>query len=833
MNNTVSMQAERFRRSRIQKNIWYRVLCVLAGVVVFVTTYAMILPAITLESTPDVYCGMTEHIHGDDCYEIAGIPEHKTIMCDIVSQIHIHTDDCFGDAGMPECGMNDYVVHTHNSFCFDDSGELICSLGECDFHVHTDECLDGQGRYVCGKTSAVVHRHTADCVASVAAVPPENLLCTLAEHLHTEDCMNEETAYLGANAPVVYAAPTIRNVTLTLVDDVANSGCYRVTVSDPNGNLNQYDGFISFNWYKSTSANTTFQKVTKKSYISGNSVLTNLKMDVYRNDMLDLALDNGSLTDSITWTRYYAVLCINGEETTVTTRNNYLTNTTYYKHILNGDFENPSYSYAWNQPTAGGDVKWLTTSSRKIIEVVRYTTQTSWSWLGYYGYNRSGGLSAANGNQYAEINAEDDSAMYQTVLTIPGTTMNWQFYHAQRPSEQGRRPDGDVMFLCILPDSLGSGFSSTDDVREYIYELLGDANEYYDRENGIYIEKMVDKASDGWGQYSGMYYIPEGQHLTRYFFVSEKSGENDDPTMGNFIDGAWFNQELPPAKPDDPQLTISKRLTMSAPNVSFTDDELFLLLSSLQFEIVDAFDDSVLLTINARKIASEWTDISTTSGGRWNRVTNYAWKIEKAIDIKSYDWEGKMIYVREKVSTAGVAGYTFVADGNDPADTVFVDESTNGNYSFTNTYTKSIVYYDLTVTKQVNAATTDGIFDILISYTKPGEDTVTEAFHLRNGENAVLTDLPANTIIEIEEPNHDGYHVSVLDGTTELANGDTYAFALNRDTDIVVRNTASVPLPETGGIGTALFTYAGLSLMIVSIVGGYILRRTKRREADQ
>ena len=110
---------------------------------------------------------------------------------------------------------------------------------------------------------------------------------------------------------------------------------------------------------------------------------------------------------------------------------------------------------------------------------------------------------------------------------------------------------------------------------------------------------------------------------------------------------------------------------------------------------------------------------------------------------------------------------------------------------------------------------------------------MTEKYQLRNGEGVSLSSIPANSIIEIAEPDHDGYHVSIFDGTTELANGNSYAFALNRDTEIVVRNTASVPLPETGGIGTALFTYAGLSLMAVSIVGGYILRRTKRREAEQ
>lgn len=664
--------------------------------------------------------------------------------------------------------------------------------------------------------------------------------------------MDKETAYLGANTPVVYAAPTIGNVTLTLADDVTNSGCYRVAVSDPNGNLNAYDGRVSFNWYKSSSANTTFAKTTKKNFIVENSVVSNLRTDMYRNDMIDLALDNGSLTDNIAWTRYYAVLCIDGEETNVTTRNNYLTNTTYYRHILNGDFEKPAFnnSRAWWRADAGGEVKWLTTSSANTIEIVRLPNGSTISeWAQYYSgshwqnwqnwqcgwtWTCDDWLYPVNGDQYAEINAEDDSAMYQTLLTIPGTVMNWRLSHAQRPSEKNYRPDGDIMFLCILPDTEGSKYSTTDALRAHIRELLalGDGTEYYDRESGIYVKKLIDKADDGWGQYSGTYYIPEGQHLTRYFFMSEEVSAGS-VSSGNFLDDVWFNQELPPAKDDDPQIVITKQVKMSASNVRLTDDELFMLLSSLQFEVVDYVKNKVLMTINARELASEWTDISTTS----DQATDYAWKIEKAIDItgyiENYGWEGKKIYVREKVSTAGVAGYTFVAEGNNAENKITVDLSTKGKYTFTNTYTKNIVYYSLKVTKVVNSPTTDGVFDILISRTDHGEDTVTEKYQLRNGEGVSLSSIPANSIIEIAEPNHDGYHVSIFDGTTELANGNSYAFALNRDTEIVVRNTASVPLPETGGIGTALFTYAGLSLMAVSVVGGYILRRTKRREAEQ
>ena len=49
------------------KKVWKRIVTVLACVVVFVTTYALILPAITVSGK--AYCGNEEHEHGASCYE--------------------------------------------------------------------------------------------------------------------------------------------------------------------------------------------------------------------------------------------------------------------------------------------------------------------------------------------------------------------------------------------------------------------------------------------------------------------------------------------------------------------------------------------------------------------------------------------------------------------------------------------------------------------------------------------------------------------------------------------------------------------------------------------
>lgn len=77
--------AEVLRLARLEKR-WQKAARILAIVVVFCTTYMLILPAITMENRAN--CGMSEHTHRFSCYLddevlICGIPEHK------------HSDACF------------------------------------------------------------------------------------------------------------------------------------------------------------------------------------------------------------------------------------------------------------------------------------------------------------------------------------------------------------------------------------------------------------------------------------------------------------------------------------------------------------------------------------------------------------------------------------------------------------------------------------------------------------------------------------------------------------------------------------------------------------------
>ena len=65
MKQRLSEQVIRYTNARARRKRWHRIIIVLSCIVVFWTTYALILPAITLMQTPD--CGKEAHSHEDAC----------------------------------------------------------------------------------------------------------------------------------------------------------------------------------------------------------------------------------------------------------------------------------------------------------------------------------------------------------------------------------------------------------------------------------------------------------------------------------------------------------------------------------------------------------------------------------------------------------------------------------------------------------------------------------------------------------------------------------------------------------------------------------------------
>lgn len=137
-----------------RRRLWKKLVVFLACIVVFCTTYALILPAITIEISEFQPDG---HVHSDECYQVV-MNDIKTIL-DCPIKVHVHTPDCYDQDGNLSCGYADYVVHTHMEYCYDADGVLVCTWPEIREHIHTEECLP----YPDGENGGTIHTHTEDC----------------------------------------------------------------------------------------------------------------------------------------------------------------------------------------------------------------------------------------------------------------------------------------------------------------------------------------------------------------------------------------------------------------------------------------------------------------------------------------------------------------------------------------------------------------------------------------------------------------------------------------------------------------------------------------------
>ena len=156
--------------------------------------------------------------------------------------------------------------------------------------------------------------------------------------------------------------------------------------------------------------------------------------------------------------------------------------------FVNGDFESPAIPYngGWNTTQSQTNIPgWQTTASDGMIEY--------WPTAG-------NGGDAFSGSQFAELNANMTSTLYQT-FCFPGYggTVNWSVRHRGR--------DG----VDVAEVRIGTSLSSY---------------------------TTVATMSDGpgtWGLYSGTYTVPVGV-TELYIMFSSVSTSTGDQTAGNFLD---------------------------------------------------------------------------------------------------------------------------------------------------------------------------------------------------------------------------------------------------------------------------------------------------------
>ena len=246
--------AGRFSKLRRNRKRWQKVVSVMASIVVFCTTYALILPAITMEQ-PDTYCGLENHIHGPECYEKVLTCDHAgddvveaTPMAN-VTEGHTHDETCYEEIKNLICEQEEVVGHKHDSSC----ETLICSLEETSGHSHSDACYEIQyetktwteevtvndGEELTCTSTEEGHEHDGSCYTAkshtetvehteqvevgrvLTCTTPESaphshdascyqMVCTQEEvegHTHTDECYTVEQGELICEIPEVTEAP--------------------------------------------------------------------------------------------------------------------------------------------------------------------------------------------------------------------------------------------------------------------------------------------------------------------------------------------------------------------------------------------------------------------------------------------------------------------------------------------------------------------------------------------------------------------------------------------------------------------------------------------------
>ena len=180
MDKLLLQDAEPYASAHRRKRRWYQVMTCLAAAVVFCTTYALILPAITLEKQ----CEIPEHTHTEACYTSV---QGELICTQSTEPQHTHTEECYQETQDLVCGMSESTGHTHGAECYDQEGNLICGQEESEGHVHGEACCGVSRQLICGQTEEPAHQHTDACYSW-----NQVLTCDLEEHTHSEACTAPE-----------------------------------------------------------------------------------------------------------------------------------------------------------------------------------------------------------------------------------------------------------------------------------------------------------------------------------------------------------------------------------------------------------------------------------------------------------------------------------------------------------------------------------------------------------------------------------------------------------------------------------------------------------------
>lgn len=492
-----------------------------------------------------------------------------------------------------------------------------------------------------------------------------------------------------------------------------------------------------------------------------------------------------------------------------------------HSKLQDGSFEDYPISSSYQPYVKGGiDVVWKTTARDNEIELIsadpnKYDGGSTHQWMSQYWHGMS---AAAAGMQYAELNANHESSLYQDVLTTPGASMNWQVAHTARMRSGGTwwRKKQDTMYVVIMAaDQAAELAKSQEQLKQVAADLFnssGSSSQY----PGARAYKFSSNQHK-WETRSGEYVVPEGQYYTRFFFVSASSASGD-MTVGNQIDNIWFSTETPPPSAGSARITVEKRVT------GLTLDEVKNNLSDKEFITNDGADEI--------KFARD----------DWKQEGEYI-VARKIIDL-SVPANGSIdeTFTEDK-ALAAVDGYTMTLE-EDETQTITVGEFDNKTVTFTNDYTKNAS--SVVISKIVKGLFGDHEKSFNFVVTVNNGDG--HEFNLKHGQSSdAVIEAKAGDTLSITENDVAGYTVSaVIRGKS----GNELTYKMNELDKEAATKTITIEVTKDmitdSGIhievinerdatvdnGVLLDTLPYILILVVVVGGGVLLFLRKRKNDD-
>ena len=415
--------------------------------------------------------------------------------------------------------------------------------------------------------------------------------------------------------PETAATPAPQAATLTSVELVDNIDTTGELVAKVNGSTARADG-VQYTWYRSkTGADGSWTPITGQAVSGTDRNLTDDRPQAL-NAALDtlLARQNDPARSDSDRYHYRVIVTAGGITLRAEARVN------YYTQLQNGSFETPSvpqnsadrfyfpedtspavhFLQTLDADTNAG-IYWHTTASADRWTTALQNKPGTGNYIEIADASRHVYTEAANdpqveyhitkaydGTQFAELNCQSYGALYQDVLTVPGTKLQWSLAHAGR--------DGtDTMALLIAPveaaEQIATALNGKNTSAEITAALAGSITV---KGQSVAIRNyVVDGAitddKGAWGVHNGSYDVPAGQYVSRFFFVAVASAGGDSAEgikRGNLIDRVWFSTDPVPPVSGSGTLRIIKTL-QKADDSAMTPGEIVQARKNLHFTVVN------------------------------------------------------------------------------------------------------------------------------------------------------------------------------------------------------------------------------------------------------